>query len=255
MEIQHNAIDLHSHYNSKLGGNPESPLYSAQLPRLRELGLAAGIRAACFSSFPSVLSSTAVLEENLRTRKLCQTLDWAFQWVVVEPRIPETYAQAEEMLEDPKCVGIKIHPPYHGYSILDYADSIFSFAEKHSATVLMHPDHIEEMPRFADRYPGMRLIIAHLGSIEHVDAIAAAKYGNIYTDTSGGASTNNQILEYAVGRVGSDHIFFGTDTYSPAFQRGRIDYALIGEEDKKKILYQNALDLFPKLRGRREESQ
>ena len=249
MNTPSTAIDLHCHYNSLLGGNPESPLYSAQLPRLRELGLAAGIRAACFSSFPSVLSSAAVAEENLRTWELFRTLDWAYQWVVVEPRIPETFAQAAELLEDQKCVGIKIHPPYHGYSILDYADVIFSFAEKHGATVLMHPDHIEEMPRFADRYPDMRLIIAHLGSIEHVDAIAAAKHGNLYTDTSGIASSNNQILEYAVERVGSDHIFFGTDTYSPAFQRGRVEYALISETDKENILYRNAQNLFPKLCG------
>ena len=75
----------------------------------------------------------------------------------------------------------------------------------------MHPDKYEKMPMFANRYPKMKLIIAHLGSIEHIDAIQRAENGNIYTDTSGGASVNNHVIEYAVSKVGSEKILFGTD--------------------------------------------
>ena len=71
----------------------------------------------------------------------------------------------------------KIHPEYHKYDVLEYADEIFSFAAARRAFVLMHPQHIPSMPAFADKYPDMKLIIAHLGSKEHVDAIVAAKNG------------------------------------------------------------------------------
>lgn len=98
---------------------------------------------------------------------------------------------------------------------------------------------------FANQYPHMKLIIAHLGSIEHIDAIAGAIHGNIYTDTSGSASSYNNILEYAVQRVGSEKILFGTDNYSFAFQYGRIALSNISVKDKENILWKNASRLFP----------
>jgi len=54
------------------------------------------------------------------------------------------------------------------------------------------------------------------------------------------------MVEYAYSRVGADRILFGTDTYSAAFQRGRIEFALIPREDKQKILRDNSLRLFAK---------
>ncbi len=91
----------------------------------------------------------------------------------------------------------------------------------------------------------MKLIIAHLGSAEHIDAIKRAVHGNIYTDTSGGASNNNHVIEYAVSKVGADKILFGTDTYAAPFQYGRIALAPISFENKEKILFGNAMRMFP----------
>ena len=155
--------------------------------------------------------------------------------------------QAARLLASEKALGIKIHSVCHGYSILEYGDAIFSFANDHQATVVMHPDRIADMVAFADKYPQMRLIIAHLDDEEHVEAMAAAKHRNIYTDTSGGASVANNALEYAVETVGADRIFFGTDSYAVPFQKGRILLSSISEEDKQKILLGNALRCFPKL--------
>ena len=63
------------------------------------------------------------------------------------------------------------------------------------------------------------------------------------------ASFKNNVIEHTVQQVGSEKILFGTDSYSCAFQRGRIDYADILERDKENILHKNALRLFPKLQG------
>ena len=43
---------------------------------------------------------------------------------------------------------------------------------------------------------------------KNLEAIKNAIYGNIYTDTSGIASSNNNIIEYAVNLVGAEKIFF-----------------------------------------------
>ena len=121
------------------------------------------------------------------------------------------------------------------------------------AAVLTHPPAAEQMAAlipFADRHPDMKLILAHLGSVAHVDAMVRAANGNILTDTSGIASSKNNVVEYAVERAGADRILFGTDTYAPGFQRGRIEYARIPDADKIRILRDNALRLFPKLSGK-----
>lgn len=238
-------IDIHSHFNhGAVHDTTETEVYKCDLSFLESTYKNANVTAVGMSSFASVLSHENVIEENDYLHKLADEKSWVFQWVVVDPRQKETYLQAEKMLSHPKVLGIKIHPDCHGYNILDYADDIFSFADKHNAIMLMHPQHIAEMPKFADKYPRMKLIIAHLGDKEFVDAIALAKHGNIYTDTSGIASSKNNVIEYAVSRVGSSKILFGTDTYSFAFQFGRIALSSISDKDKKNILRDNAENLF-----------
>lgn len=242
-------FDAHCHFNHGVPGDTiESAIYRTDLAFLREEHRSANIAACGMSSFSSVLSDERIYEENACTAEIAQTERWIYQWVVVDPRKPELYRQAEELLQLDKTLGIKIHSPCHGYPIAEYADELFAFASAHHATMLMHPDAIPEMPAFANKYPDMRLIIAHLGSTEHVDAIADAVHGNIYTDTSGNASSRNNVLEYAVGRIGSEKILFGTDTYASGFQVGRIQYARITQEDKRNIFYRNALRLFPQIK-------
>jgi predicted TIM-barrel fold metal-dependent hydrolase len=46
--------------------------------------------------------------------------------------------------------------------------------------------------------------------------------------------------------MGSEKILFGTDTYSFAFQFGRIALSDIPLKDKENILWKNAIRLFPK---------
>jgi predicted TIM-barrel fold metal-dependent hydrolase len=149
------------------------------------------------------------------------------------------------MIKSDKVLGIKIHSPCHGYPILEHCDKIFSFANERSLTVQMHPDQILEMPKVCDRYPNMKLIIAHLGYEDYIDAVKNSKAGNIYVDTSGGASNLNNVLEYAVKTIGAEKILFGTDTYSSAFQAGRVAFARITDEEKRLILRDNAIRMFP----------
>ena len=248
-DFSHALIDIHSHFNHGSPFDcpvPDKAVHNRDLSFVKAAYDHIGVCAAGMSTFASVMEHhECVPQENDYLWNAVQNTDWIYQWVVIDPRKHETYAQAEEMLGDRKVLGIKIHPASHGYDIDDYAEELFAFAAKHQSFVLMHPQKIERMAFYADRYPEMKLIIAHLGSIEHVDAIAAARYGNIYTDTSGSASSNNNILEYAVSRVGSEKIFFGTDTYSCAFQFGRVALSALSLEEKENVLFKNAMQHFP----------
>jgi predicted TIM-barrel fold metal-dependent hydrolase len=54
------------------------------------------------------------------------------------------------------------------------------------------------------------------------------------------------LIEWSVSEIGAERILFGTDTplYFTAMQRARIDRADISDEDKRKILLENAQGMF-----------
>ena len=250
--FSHPPIDIHSHFNHGSPFDwhlPANPLHLRDLEFVLEDQRHVGIVGGGFSTYASVLEHPeCIVEENEYLYRLAQTDPRIFQWIVVDPRLSETFEQVKRMLPSKKSLGIKIHES-HGYDIEEYGDTLFSFANDLGAVVLMHPQKVEKMPSFADRYSNMKLIIAHLSSMEHIAAIESARHGNIYTDTSGGASNLNNVLEYAVERVGSEKILFGTDTYACSFQLGRVALSRLSETDKENILFKNAMKMFPKSFG------
>ena len=249
-KFNRSVIDIHSHFNHGVSGNSIDnnfqDLSISSLDFMFKDNARFGIKEVGYSTYASVLSDKYVIEENEYLHNLIETNDNIYQWVVIHPLIPETFEQAKRMLSHKKVLGIKIHPSMHKYDITEQADKIFSFANQMKACVLMHPAKIGLMPEFLKNYPNMTLIVAHIGSLEHINAVKNAAHRNIYVDTSGYLSSLNNIIEYAVNQIGSDRILFGTDTYSPAFQLSRIAFANISLEDKENILYKNALRLFPK---------
>lgn len=248
MHIDINAIDIHMHINhgSPFDSKPERPFITTQdYDYLRKMYNAAGVEKLFCSTFASVLSTQDVETENEYMYKLAQETNNLYQWVVIEPQNENTFVQADQMLKNKKCVGIKLHPPAHKYKLYDYGDKLFSFASEHNAIVLIHPeDDADYILPLANKYPKVIFIMAHMETVDYANAIEFAKHGNVYTDTSGIFSSANSGIEYVVNRVGSEKILFGTDTYAAGFQRGRIEYALISEKDKKNILRYNAEKLF-----------
>ena len=254
--LGYTPIDTHSHFDHGVPGDLYSrasvaarECHRLDLDFLRKQYDSVGVGSVCFSTYAAVSTNQRVAEENRFLHQLAQEHDWIYQWVVVEPRQPETFEQAAQMLNSPKTIGIKIHPKMHEYDILEHGDKLFSFANDLGAIVQMHPAEIPQMPAFADKYPNMKLIIAHLGNDVFMDAVAKAKHGNIFVDTSGSASHSNNVIERAVNRIGAEHILFGTDGYSSAFQLARIAWADISAQDKRKILRDNAVNLFGDIFG------
>ena len=142
-----------------------------------------------------------------------------------------------------------MHPAYHGYRLADYYEEITSLASRNNAILLIHPEKggVETMVRIAKEFPNVNVINPHLAAKKDVDSLlAAGTKANFWLDTSGIGSSRNAVVEYAVECCGADRIMFGTDTYAAGFQRGRIEYAMISDSDKEKILRYNAESLFEK---------
>ena len=119
------AIDIHAHYG---GWNlPQPQLQSAQAEMPGELSLLlrnsayANIAVSCVSHLGTLFpvggadlrwNEDALLELSGVPRvRLLVTLD---------PRLPGSFHQAERLLASGQCLGLKLHPPIHSYSISTY---------------------------------------------------------------------------------------------------------------------------------------
>lgn len=252
------AIDVHAHYGDcKMEGVPELQLQMCSggpqvvLERARLAGTCLTVVSPLLGLMPRLHGDPVAA--NADAARVAQEHPGIMQWVIVDPLKPDTYAQAADMLESPRCAGIKIHPEEHGYPIAEHGEALFRFAAQHGAVLQSHSGEQNSLPEdfvpFADGYPEVPVIVSHLGcgwdgDLTHqVRAIGRRRAGNIYTDTSSAKSITSGLLEWAVQEIGAQHILYGTDSplYFAPMQRARVERAEITDEDKHMILRQNAI--------------
>jgi predicted TIM-barrel fold metal-dependent hydrolase len=258
MEFAMKAIDIHGHYGPYDRGAAQltDRMMSGDIEVVRSRAQAAGVQLTVVSPLRALFPYGGdVLAANQETLATCTHFDNVYFWAVLEPRIRESYDQVESMLRHPRCCGIKIHPRDHSYEIREYGAAIFEFANLQRSIVLSHSgdsgSYPEDFVPFANHCPDVTLILAHLGNSDNghvsrqVHAIARAKAGNIYVDTSSIRSLYSGLIEWAVSEIGYKRILFGTDTplYFTAAQKARIEYAEIDERAKRAILFDNAARL------------
>ena len=254
------AIDVHGHYGTYNCGKADvvNDLMTGDGNVVVERARRANVWLTIVSPFEALLPrghGNAVSGNSHACRIVAET-PGLLQYVVIDPRQPETYRQAEEMLQMPKCVGIKIHPEEHLYPINEFGEAIFEFAAQHKAVVLSHSSErnsqASDLVDWANRFPEMRLILAHIGCgwdndyTHQVRGVQQSRHGNVFADTSSSRSITPNLIEWAVQKIGADRVLFGTDTplYMTSMQRVRIDQADLSDSEKRRILLDNALALF-----------
>lgn len=255
------AIDVHAHYGCYIRGGVD--------PRIEQFMTASAeevVRRARKANIEWTIASPlrALLPRgggdpiggNDEAAATIANTDGMLQYVVVDPLTPATYEQAAEMLQRPKCVGIKIHPEEHQYPIVEHGRKIFEFAARHHAVVLTHSSEqnsqADDFVPFMNDYPEVKLILAHIGhgwdgDLSHqIRAIQRCRHENAFADTSSSRSITPGLIEWAVKEVGASRILFGSDTplYHAPMQRRRIDHADLSDSDKRLILRDNAIKLF-----------
>ena len=261
------AIDVHAHYgvydrrettaleNQFMTGDP-----AVVVARARQARTALSIVSPLKGLFPR--GQADAVAGNEEAAGLVPGFPELRYWVIVHPLKPQTYDQARRLLAAPQCVGIKIHPEEHQYPIAEHGTALFAFAAGQGAVVLAHSGDPLSAPAaylpFADAFPTVNMILAHLGNGGaaggrpdlQVQAIQASRHGNVYTDTSSARSLMPGLIEWAVGQVGAERLLYGTDTplYFAPSQRARIDCAELSDTEKRLILRDNALRLLgPKI--------
>jgi len=258
------AIDVHAHFGGYIDPRSQiiNKLCSADIEYVLSCQQKANVSFTIVSpmeAFEMPAKNCDPVKANDEASVVADNYDEVFQWVVVHPDFEETFRQAEDRLDSPKCVGIKIHPEMHEYHIKEHGKKLIEFAAKHEAIVLTHSGQENSKPEdfleFTDACPEMKLIVAHLGCrydddpFHQVYAVEQSKCGNVYLDTSSASNVTPRLIETAVNMIGSDKMLYGSDLacYFSPMQRARIDSAFISELDKEKILYKNAMKLFSKI--------
>ncbi len=254
------AIDVHGHYGDYHSGRDDliNDLMTGSGAIVAERARLANIRLTIVSPLKALLprGKGDAVAGNIEAAQVVAETPGLLQYVVIDPRVPETYRQAEEMLQTPKCVGIKIHPEEHIYHINEFGEPLFEFAAKHRTVVLSHSSEknsqASDLVDWANRFPEMKLILAHIGcgwdgDLTHqVRGVLKSQHGNVVADTSSARSITPKLIEWAVKQIGVDKVLFGTDTplYQTSMQRNRIDCADLTDAEKAAILHQNAERLF-----------
>ncbi|MCX7706141.1 MAG: amidohydrolase family protein [bacterium] len=252
------AIDVHGHFGAyKVNDTTRIELMSGSLSLVEKRAKQAGTKITIVSPLEAFFPEPGdPISANRKAFNLIKKKSAFLLWVVIDPTRPETLKQAEILLAEKKCAGIKIHPLLHNYPISKYGEKIFDFASRNNAVVQSHSGQKNCMPDdfivFANSFPDVKIIISHLGCSDNqnlflqIDAILKSKYNNIFTDTSSFRSIFPGLIEIAVKKIGAEKILYGTDTplYFAPCQRARIDYADISEEAKQMILKKNALRIF-----------
>ncbi len=145
--------------------------------------------------------------------------------------------------------GIKIysHSIHAGFNYNDATfKPVFEFANAHGLPLKAHTFSLEElghMEQHFNRYPRINFIMAHAGSCGASPYVRLAKtYANVYIETCFSLCPRG-FFETLVGDGVTDKVLWGSDSvFMDATQQiGRVIFAQIPEEAKRKILGENAV--------------
>lgn len=149
---------------------------------------------------------------------------------------------------------VKLNPLRHAYCAdSEVLDPILDKAEAAGVPVCIHSGHPPyslpwQIGLLAERHPGVKVMMIHMGHGHgvYIDAALkmARKYPNIYLEMSGMPMPSK--IREAYETVGHDRIMFGTDTpfHDPSVELQKVLVSGVDEEGIARILYDNAAAFF-----------
>ena len=190
------------------------------------------------------------ITDNNIVRHLSSQYDWIYglHWVT---SIHDPIAIGDGI------VGAKYHGAYFKCPIKPFMPFLQSL-DKQNGILLVHCGRfkdasVESNTSFihaldvAEKYPNLKIILAHMGGTDTTICksaiLTSLLYKNVYFDTSG--ITTPYILEYALEKMPSDYILYGSDSpwcnHKAMYET--VNAANISEESKQDILHDNFLRL------------
>jgi uncharacterized protein len=164
-------------------------------------------------------------------------------------------------LDDPGCIGIKIHPSIHEVAADDasYA-AVYELAAVRGVPILTHSwdisptnpvQHLSHPDRFRphlQRYPGVRLVLGHAGgrpgAMEAVVGLCR-EFPRVVVDLAGDYYDSG-LIEFLVEQIGAERILFGSDMnwIDPRANLAPVLAADISDQVVLQILRTNAMRVY-----------
>ncbi len=161
-------------------------------------------------------------------------------------------AELKKYEKNPGFVGLKYLAGYHGNLLLPEYEYASDFANEMGCPVLIHiyanVPNKNEIPVMLKNRHNMQLIVAHQGGAFAQETRACAPiirdFENAYMELCG-SMDNSLGTEQIVELVGEDKVIYGTDAINldPKYELGKVAFAPLSDEVKKKIFAENYLNL------------
>lgn len=177
----------------------------------------------------------------------------------VNPRLKSAVRELRRGIEELDMKGMKLW-------VSTFCDDplVFPLAERCAAydiPVLVHAFHKsvgqlpfeslgENVANLANRYPGVRFIMAHLGANSYRELKPVRYCENVWADYSGSLIRRDE-LDYAKTVIGVDRLLLGTDMSGAPFliKLGQLEDSGFTQAEKERVLYRNALRVFGTFSG------
>jgi predicted TIM-barrel fold metal-dependent hydrolase len=173
-----------------------------------------------------------------------------FPYIVFKPNYPEDADRTLTLAEARKIRQFKIHDDGNDLSYDDKRYSpLYDYAQGNGSVILAHTfgkKHVSPLMKIAAAFPRINILLGHSGICEEeIYADAVRNHDNIWLETCSSYAWYG-LIERLVAMGGADRVLFGTDMpfLSPDQQIGRVLFARITDEDKRKILGLNAQRVF-----------
>ncbi|MBE6835804.1 MAG: amidohydrolase [Ruminococcaceae bacterium] len=154
--------------------------------------------------------------------------------------------------------GVKLHPDIQGFKIDDYRClKIYELCEKHRLPILMHTgdsrydnSNPNRLVPILEIYTDLIIIGAHFGGWSIWEEASKKLHGipNLYVDCSSSFAwlPDDKVVKEIFVRYGTDRVLFGTDypMWSPKTELDRFLSLGFSDDDKRKILSENAMKVF-----------
>lgn len=173
-----------------------------------------------------------------------------FPYIVFKPNYPEI---AQPTIDLAVASGIRQFKIHDDGNDLPYDHASYRPLYEHANTtrsvILVHTygtKHVAPMMSMAAQFPDMRILLGHAGIVEEaIYRDAVRQHDNIFLETCCSLAWYG-LVERLVAMAGADRVLFGTDMpfMSPDQQIGRILFARLSDDDKRRILGLNARAVF-----------
>jgi len=247
-------IDVHCH----IGGYgrhviPDGGSARLLVGMMDRLGISVSL-----NSHLAALTGEAFIGNRLIAEACAQYPGRIYGYLVYNPNTPqeEIAEEVESLIGHPGIVGLKFHSTLHRAHPDNkmYAPA-YELAMRHKLPILMHiwgAEDVNALDAVCGEYPEITVIAGHAGGSEWSDVAAACEVAkrrkNLYLEPCVSVVREGQI-EYMIEKCSADKIVYGSDAsfFCPIAGYGRLLFARIQREDKRKILFQNAKDIFSEL--------